>query len=147
MSIAGRKLRRRARFGIALLTAAFLVGIGPAKSHPVTYNGGNKPAVSRNTKADKNRGGLRGWQTLDTEKDGSVQIRYNIPGPFSRVWTWRFRSTFKRPIHVDYRVETITRSGFPLILQRTAYIPARGKTDRLGVPSDLEPTVSVEQVR
>ena len=131
--------------GFALVVGSSFAGSVMGQSG--TQVTGNKPVPTQTSKTGSGQDSLRGWQRLDQEKDGAVFIRYDTPNPFSRVYTWRFRSTFDHPIHMDYQVLPNTLRGFPVRLERTAYIPANGKTDRFGVPSFVEPGISVEQVR
>lgn len=131
----------------ALVIGLLLVGAGAVSGQPATRTAKNGPAPPHNAPSGDTQSSLTGWQRLYKGKGGSVYLQYDLPDPFSRVYTWRFRSTFDHPVHVDYRIDAGTRNGFPSEFERTAYLPAHGKTDRLGIPAYLQPSISVEQVR
>ena len=87
------------------------------------------------------------WQTVYTNKDGKIKIHYPTPDPLSRVYLWQLRSTFNYPVRVDYTGQGFGRGGVGGQLYRTVFIPAHSQTRAFGIPSPVQPLVTVQQVR
>lgn len=130
-----QRLWKQLRIGALMAALALL-------TFPAVTAKADSPSVA----GDHRHNFLRGWTVLDRTKDGAVAVQYQVPDPFSNIWQWQFRSTYKKPVHVDYTVVGFSVRGNGAV-HRTAYIPAHGTTELLGFPSRLEPQITIDQVR